>query len=57
MPTVFRWKGYRFLFCSQEIGEPAHIHVLEGRRPLEIWLRDLSVARNVGFAAHEVNDI
>ena len=53
MPTVFRWKGYRFLFYSKEIGEPPHIHVLKDGRQLKIWLSDLRVARNVGFAAHE----
>jgi len=57
MPTVFRWNGYRFLFYSREIGEPPHIHVLQDRRQLKIWLSDLRVARNVGFAAHEIGDI
>jgi len=57
MPTVFRWKGYRFLFYSREIGEPPHIHVLRDGKQLKIWLSDLRVARNVGFASHEIGDI
>ncbi len=57
MPTVFRWKGYRFVFYSREIGEPPHIHILKNRRQLKIWLSDLRVARNVGFADHEIGDI
>ncbi len=57
MPTVLRWKGYRFLFYSREVGEPPHVHVLKDRKQLEIWLRDLEVARNVGFARHEVSAI
>lgn len=57
MPTLLLWKGYRFLFYSKEIGEPPHIHVLKDRKQLKVWLRDLSVARNIGFSAHEVNAI
>ncbi|WP_186386496.1 MULTISPECIES: DUF4160 domain-containing protein [unclassified Stappia] len=57
MPTVLRWRGYQFLFYSKEIGEPPHIHVLKDGKQIKIWLSSCSVARNVGFAAHEVNDI
>lgn len=57
MPVLLRWEGHRFLFYSREIGEPPHIHVLKDRKQLKIWLRDLTVARNVGFAAHEVGAI
>lgn len=27
MPTVLRWKGYRFYFFSNEGSEPPHIHI------------------------------
>jgi hypothetical protein len=57
MPVLLRWQGHRFLFYSKEIGEPPHVHVLKDRKQLKVWLRDLSVARNVGFAPHEVNAI
>lgn len=57
MPTIFKWRGHRFLFYSKEIGEPPHIHVLHDARQLKIWLVDMRVARNVGFAPHEVNAI
>ena len=57
MPVVLRWEGHRFLFYSREIGEPLHIHVLKDRKQLKIWLHDLRVARNVGFAAHEIGAI
>ena len=30
MPTVLRWKGYRFYFHSHEPNEPPHIHVDKG---------------------------
>ena len=57
MPVVLRWRGHRFLFYSKEIGEPPHIHVLKDAKQLKVWLDDIRVARKVGFAAHEVNDI
>ncbi|ODS53378.1 MAG: hypothetical protein ABS40_17145 [Agrobacterium sp. SCN 61-19] len=57
MPTLLLWKGHRFLFYSKEIGEPPHIHVLKDGKQLKVWLRDLGVPRNAGFAAHEVNAI
>jgi hypothetical protein len=57
MRVVLRWHGHRFLFYSKEIGEPAHIHVLKDGKQLKIWLKDMRVARNAGFAIHEVNDI
>ena len=57
MPVLLRWRGHRFLFYSMEVGEPPHVHVLKDGKQLKVWLADLSVARNVGFAEHEVNAI
>lgn len=57
MPVLLPWQGHRLLFYSREIGEPQHIHVLKDRKQLKLWLRDLDVARNAGFAAHEVGAI
>lgn len=57
MPVVLRWHGHRFLFYSKEIGEPPHIHVLKDGKQLKIWLSDLRIARNAGFAAHEITAI
>ncbi|MGF9694805.1 DUF4160 domain-containing protein [Rhizobium sp. 0TCS1.26] len=57
MPVVLRWRGHRFLFYSMEVGEPPHIHVLKDAKQLKVWLSDLRLARNVGFAPHELNDI
>lgn len=57
MPVVLRWNGHRFLFYSREIGEPPHVHVLRDRKQLKVWLADMRVAKNVGFADHEVNEI
>jgi len=57
MPTILRWKGYRFLFYSLDVGEPPHIHVRMDNKQIKIWLNNLSVARNEGFTDHEVNEI
>jgi hypothetical protein len=57
MPTILRWKGHKFLFYSKEIGEPPHIHVLKDHKQLKVWLSDIRLAKNAGFAPHEVNDI
>jgi hypothetical protein len=57
MPTVLRWRGYRFHFYSDETGEPPHIHVRRDDKMLKLWLSDLTVAANYGFARHEIGAI
>lgn len=57
MPTVLRWRGYRFYFFSNERFEPPHIHVDRGGNSIKFWLEDVTVARNFGFAAQEVRMI
>ncbi len=57
MPTVLRWRGYRFHFYSDETGEPPHIHVRRDDKMLKIWLSDLTITVNYGFAQHEINAI
>ncbi len=44
MPTVFRWRSYRFFFYSNEGAEPAHVHVWKDGKEAKIWLHDISVA-------------
>jgi hypothetical protein len=57
VPTVLRWGAYRAFFYSNEGNEPAHVHVRAGDKEIKIWIHDLNVAVNMGFAAHEVGDI
>jgi len=57
MPTVLRWKGYRFFFYSADGWEPAHIHVTKDDREAKIWLENVSVAVNMGFTAQDLNEI
>lgn len=57
MPTVLRWKGYRFFFYSADLWEPSHIHVQRDGHEAKVWLHDMSVAVNLGYASHELNEI
>jgi hypothetical protein len=54
VPTVPRWRGYRFFFYSGDGGEPPHVHVRRDDREAKVWLDDLTVAANVGFPPHEL---
>ncbi len=57
MPTVLRSGPYRFYFWSHELNEPPHIHVDREKFSAKFWLGPVSLARNVGFRAHELRDI
>lgn len=60
MPVVFRWKGYRFFFFSNEGDprEPLHIHVRKGRDTAKFWLYpEVSLAYNRGFSAREQSEL
>ena len=52
MPTVFRWRGYKFLFFSLDEGEPPHVHVRKGSGQAKFWLSDCRLAKARGFADH-----
>lgn len=54
MPTVFRNNGYRFYFYSHEPHEPPHVHVDKSGASAKVWLEPVAIARNVGFAPHEL---
>ena len=57
MPTVLRDGPYRFVFFSSDQGEPSHIHVKRDRQIAKFWLEQIALAKNRGFADHELNDI
>jgi hypothetical protein len=57
MPTLLRWRGFRFFFYSADGWEPPHIHVRKDQKETKIWLTDVSVAINLGFSARELNEI
>lgn len=57
MPTLLQWKGYRFFFYSADRWEPPHVHIYKQGKEAEIWLRDVSVAINLGYSAKDLNEI
>ncbi|MBC2772085.1 DUF4160 domain-containing protein [Rhizobium sp. AQ_MP] len=57
MPTIFVWKGWKFLFFSLDRGEPPHVHVRKDRKELKLWLDPVRVAYNRRVPDHEVNAI
>jgi hypothetical protein len=57
MPTVLRIGGYRLFFFSHEPNEPPHVHVDRAECSAKLWLEPVSLARNAGFAAHELRAI
>lgn len=54
MPTVLRWKGYRFFWYHGDRFEPPHVHVVKDGNECKIWLRDLSVAFNHGHSGPDL---
>ncbi|SFU12615.1 DUF4160 domain-containing protein [Mesorhizobium sp. YR577] len=60
MPVVFRYKGFRFLFYSNEGDprEPVHIHVLKDSVDAKFWLwPDVLVEYNDGFNARTLREL
>jgi hypothetical protein len=56
-PTVLRSGPYRVYFHSHEPNEPPHVHVDRDDQSAKFWLSPVSLARNIGFSAKELNTI
>ena len=57
MPLVFRYRGYRFFFFSNEGDpqEPLHIHVRKAESLAKFWIDpEVSLAESYGFKASEL---
>ena len=60
MPVVFRHKGYRFFFHSNEGDplEPLHIHVRKGEAVAKFWLEpEAGVAEAYEMTSHELYEL
>jgi hypothetical protein len=60
MPVVFRHKGFRFHFFSNEGDprEPEHVHVTKDGIDAKFWLwPDVVVAYNDGFTARTLREL
>jgi hypothetical protein len=54
MPAIFRWKGFRFFFFSNEGKEPPHVHVAKDSCEAKFWLKDCSLAYNDDFKHNDL---
>jgi len=60
VPAIFRYKGYRFFFYSNEgiPREPLHVHVRRGNAVAKFWLEPVpEAASSHGMAAHELREL
>lgn len=57
MPTVRIIGPYRFYFYSHEPNEPPHIHVDREAFSAKFWLKEISLANNLGFPQKELNKL
>ncbi|MDQ3864206.1 MAG: DUF4160 domain-containing protein [Actinomycetota bacterium] len=53
-PTVLRTGRDRFYFYSHQPTEPPHVHADRDNLSAKFWLESVSLARNLGFSAHEL---
>jgi hypothetical protein len=60
MPVVFRYKGYRFFFYSNEGDplEPLHIHVRKAEAVAKIWLEpEATLAESYALNSSELKEL
>ena len=59
MPVVFRFKGFRFFFYSDEGDprEPLHVHVRNGEGKAKFWLNPVALDDSRGFDAKTLNEL
>ena len=60
MPALFRWRGFRFHFYSNEGDplEPMHVHVAKDGADAKFWLFPaVTVAYNRGYDARTLAEL
>jgi len=57
MPTIFREKGYRFLFYSNEGFEPCHIHVIGQGGEAKFWIPSCQLVWSYNLKANQLSFI
>ncbi len=57
MPTVLRFRGYRFFFFSLDGVEPPHIHVEQAERVAKFWLDPILLVKSHRFRSHELTEL
>ncbi|MDI6757671.1 MAG: DUF4160 domain-containing protein [Endomicrobiia bacterium] len=49
MPTIFRLRGYRFVFYSNEGFEPCHTHVIGQGGEAKFWIPSCEIVWSYNF--------
>jgi len=57
VPTIDRIGPYRIFFCSHDLPEPPHVHVVRDRTLAKFWLDPVGLASSEGFSAQELNTV
>jgi hypothetical protein len=60
MPVVFRYKGIRFIFFSNEGNprEPVHIHAESAEGRAKFWLHpDVTIANSEGYSRKQLSEL
>jgi hypothetical protein len=60
MPAIFRYKGFRFFFYSNEGSprEPLHVHVRSTEGEAKFWLKpEVTLADSHGFDARTLKEL
>ena len=57
MPTIYRYKGYRFHFYSSEGTEPPHVHVRRAEDTCKFWLDPVELVYNDGLNSSELGEV
>lgn len=57
MPTILRYKGFRFHFYSNEGHEPPHVHVRKAEDSCKFWLQPVELAYNTGMTSSVLSEL
>jgi hypothetical protein len=54
---MLRIGSYRFFFCSNENGEPSHIHIQRENMLTKFWLKPVVLASSTRFTPKELRKL
>lgn len=57
VPTIFRYKGFRFHFYSNEGHEPPHVHIRKAENTCKFWLAPVALAYNDGISLAQLREL
>lgn len=57
MPTILKYRSYRFYFYSHENNEPPHIHIDKDDSCAKFWILPITLSSNYGFTKKELREI